>query len=98
MSNYADLVPVGPIGLAQGLDQWYHGPMAVIKLVLQDQELDDIDRVRGAIPRERWIRDLAHAAIVARDAFDGPCWLRIKATERNGPEREGVHMFIPLDD
>jgi hypothetical protein len=72
--------------------------MTTIKLVWPDDELADVDRVRGSVPRERWIRDLCRAAVVARDAFDGPCFIRLKATGRDVPQQEGVVMFEALDD
>ena len=72
--------------------------VATIKLVLPDEGLADIDRVRGVISRESWIRDLCAAAVAARDALDGPCFLRIKATPREGTMEEGVRMLPALDD
>lgn len=69
-----------------------------IKMLLPRTDLEDIDRLRGPIPRERWVRDLCRAAVVARDAFDGPCYLRIKATARDGEQTEGVSMMEALDD
>jgi hypothetical protein len=72
--------------------------MATIKLHIPDDELADVDRIRGTIPREQWIRDFFKAAVEARDAFDGPCWLRVKATDRKGPMPEVFHHMIPLDD
>jgi hypothetical protein len=72
--------------------------MATIKLVLPDDELANVDRIRGTTSRESWIRDLLSAAVTARDQFDGPCWLRIRATERPGDQPESVHFFAPIDD
>ena len=74
--------------------------MATKSFVIEmpEEQLADIDRVRGTIPRQTWVKDLLRAAVQARDAFDGPCWLRIKATERNGEMPEGVHQFMPLPD
>jgi hypothetical protein len=71
-----------------------------VLLKFEPTQLADVDRIRGEIPRQVFIKDMLQAAVLARDAFDGPCYLRVRATERKGPQREGVHMFLalPFDD
>jgi hypothetical protein len=69
-----------------------------VLLKLEPEQLSDIDRVRGEIPRTIWIKDLCAAAVLARDAFEGPCWISLRARERSGDMPEGVHFFAPLPE
>ncbi len=60
--------------------------MPAIKLLVPEEELANIDRLRGGVPRERWIRELCAAAVEARDRFGGPCALVGRPLEEH-PER-----------
>lgn len=50
-----------------------------VLLKFSEDELAAIDRVRGGQPRTLWIKDLCRCAVLARDAFDGPCGIRMRA-------------------
>lgn len=43
--------------------------MRTVTVRFEDGALEDVDRVRGRVPREAWIRDLCAAAVVAADAL-----------------------------
>lgn len=72
--------------------------MPAVKLMLTEDELAELDRVSGSVPRERWVKSLIQGAIEARNEFGGPCWLGFKGRPRDEPQREGVHHMIPLDE
>ena len=56
---------------------------------LPQKELDDIDRVRGAMSRVQWVREICRCMVVARDAFGGPCAVRMRAV----PPEEAPDAF-----
>lgn len=68
-----------------------------LELRLSPEELADIDRVSGQQKRSEWLRDLAHAAVVARDDFDGPCGIRLLAVPvADCPELDGSAVWADV--
>jgi hypothetical protein len=69
-----------------------------LELRLTEKELADIDRVRGGVTRSEWVRELARSAVLARDAFDGACALRLKAVPiADCPELNGSPVWADLE-
>jgi hypothetical protein len=69
-----------------------------LELRLSPEELADIDRVSGAQKRSEWLRDLARAMVLARDAFDGPCAVRLCAVPMaECPELDGSAVWADIE-
>ena len=69
-----------------------------LELRLTPEELTAIDRVRGGVTRSEWLRELARAAVIARDAFDGACGLRLRAVPvADCPELEGSAVWADVE-
>lgn len=45
------------------------------------EDLADVDRVRGGVPRGTWIKAICVAAVRARDEYGKPCVLRVVASD-----------------
>lgn len=67
-------------------------------LRLAPSDLANLDRIRGGQSRGAWMRDMLRCVVLARDAFDGPCAIRMRAVApdeggADGPSPNGPQVW-----